>query len=378
MRRALFFALPAAVALVVAALAGATPLRANGSPETYVVLYDANASLESARDAVRAAGGQVLRENLRVGVATATSSNPDFVTDVAATQAVEGAARNAPIGHARSGAAAEAVPRGSGHAPRTPRVAPSAATRGATSPRRTVVSRSPICNGTCNRSTRPPTARTARAGEQQVLVGIIDTGVDGSHPDIAPNFNRRSAGTSRPTSRRRRPLRGGARRFLQRPGRRRRERARHARRQHRRLADQRARHRGRRAEGEHREPARRPGLGLLLPAGDVDALTYAGDSGDRRREHELLHRPVALQLREQPGRQPGGAARAADDRRGDDRALDYAHAPRRDAGRRRGQRRHRPRQPDVRRVEPGLPAREASTTAAVDNSCLSMPTEGDT
>ena len=100
MRRALFFALPAAVALVVAALAGATPLRANGSPETYVVLYDANASLESARDAVRAAGGQVLRENLRVGVATATSSNPDFVTDVAATQAVEGAARNAPIGHA--------------------------------------------------------------------------------------------------------------------------------------------------------------------------------------------------------------------------------------------------------------------------------------
>ncbi len=42
----------------------------------------------------------MLRENLRVGVATATSSNPDFVTDVAATQAVEGAARNAPIGHA--------------------------------------------------------------------------------------------------------------------------------------------------------------------------------------------------------------------------------------------------------------------------------------
>ena len=27
-------------------------------------------------------------------------------------------------------------------------------------------------------------------GRQDVLVGIIDTGVDGSHPDIAPNFDR--------------------------------------------------------------------------------------------------------------------------------------------------------------------------------------------
>ncbi len=29
-----------------------------------------------------------------------------------------------------------------------------------------------------------------QAGDRRVLVGIIDTGIDGSHPDIAPNFDR--------------------------------------------------------------------------------------------------------------------------------------------------------------------------------------------
>jgi lantibiotic leader peptide-processing serine protease len=28
-------------------------------------------------------------------------------------------------------------------------------------------------------------------GRRGVMVGIIDTGVDGTHPDIKPNFNRR-------------------------------------------------------------------------------------------------------------------------------------------------------------------------------------------
>ena len=37
-------------------------------------------------------------------------------------------------------------------------------------------------------------------GDQRVRVGIIDTGIDGTHPDIAPNFDRGSAATSPPTS----------------------------------------------------------------------------------------------------------------------------------------------------------------------------------
>ena len=43
-------------------------------------------------------------------------------------------------------------------------------------------------------------AHAAQAGDKRVLVGIIDTGIDGNHPDIAPNFNRGLSRTSRPTS----------------------------------------------------------------------------------------------------------------------------------------------------------------------------------
>jgi subtilisin family serine protease len=39
-------------------------------------------------------------------------------------------------------------------------------------------------------SVRSDRARTVQPGEQRVKVGVLDTGVDGSHPDIAPNFDR--------------------------------------------------------------------------------------------------------------------------------------------------------------------------------------------
>ena len=64
----------------------------------YVVLYDQSASLAAAREAVEAAGGQIVKENTDVGVATVASGNATFLTDVAAQAALDGAARNAPVG----------------------------------------------------------------------------------------------------------------------------------------------------------------------------------------------------------------------------------------------------------------------------------------
>ena len=73
--------------LLVLALAGVvaatTPGQARPAPRQapardYVVLYAKGASLASARLAVRAAGGTIVRENTAVGVATATSLDPRF------------------------------------------------------------------------------------------------------------------------------------------------------------------------------------------------------------------------------------------------------------------------------------------------------------
>ena len=155
---------------------------------------------------------------------------------------------------------------------------------------------------------------------------------------------------------RRRPVRGGGRQVLLRRARRRRQRPRHARRRHDRRRRQPVRHRRRRAGGRARQPARRPGLRLLLPAADRRRAHLRRRQRDRRREHVVLHRPVALQLPRQPGGLAGRAGAAAARHRRDPARPAVRPQPRRHAGRRRGQRPHRPRQAGVRRHEPGLPA----------------------
>ena len=65
--------------------------------ETYVVLYREHTG--AGRQAVRSAGGTVVKENPAIGLATVTATRPDFLAAAAARQpAHEGAGRNRPIG----------------------------------------------------------------------------------------------------------------------------------------------------------------------------------------------------------------------------------------------------------------------------------------
>ena len=66
----------------------------------YVVLYRSLASATAAKATIKAAGGQVVRENAKLGLATVRSSNANFITAVAGKAGVAGAARNRVIGQA--------------------------------------------------------------------------------------------------------------------------------------------------------------------------------------------------------------------------------------------------------------------------------------
>ncbi|HWC41505.1 MAG TPA: peptidase S8/S53 subtilisin kexin sedolisin, partial [Actinomycetota bacterium] len=66
---------------------------ANGE---YVIAYADGVSAAAGRAAVKAAGGTILKENTRVGVATVKSANPAFLSAAAAQKALVGAARNRP------------------------------------------------------------------------------------------------------------------------------------------------------------------------------------------------------------------------------------------------------------------------------------------
>ena len=171
----------------------------------YVVVYREGAT-DAARAAIAATGGQIVKENAEVGVATVRSSDASFAANISTRNGVEGVAENTIIGSVpaagtrtsrRPRRGREGRPRrADARTRRTP--TPSSVDPIPATDRRQ--SRSPISSGTCSRSTQPPTARTASSGSKRVLVGIIDTGVDGTHPDIAPNFSTSSAATSRPTS----------------------------------------------------------------------------------------------------------------------------------------------------------------------------------
>jgi lantibiotic leader peptide-processing serine protease len=158
---------------------------ANGE---YVVAYADGASAAAARAAIKAAGGTILKENARVGVATVKSSKADFIAAAGKQSALVGAARNRPIGRLPSGVGAprEDVERLT--------AAERAAAKRSASSRGHAPSQEPLADKQWDMrmiDATPSGSYRVNQGRRGVMVGIMDTGIDGSHPDIRPNFNRR-------------------------------------------------------------------------------------------------------------------------------------------------------------------------------------------
>jgi subtilisin family serine protease len=180
----------AALVWVGALASSAGPALAETEQE-YVVLYKADANVGTARQAIARAGGRLVKENLAIGLATATSTNPVFVEAVAAQAGVEGAARSRPIGYAPplSRPKLDEVERVVEEA----RQSLAAAEAGGTTPIGSPPGGDPLSPLQWNMGmidATPSGSYAVQRGNRGVLVGIIDTGIDGSHPDIAPNFNR--------------------------------------------------------------------------------------------------------------------------------------------------------------------------------------------
>ena len=177
-------------ALAVCALVGLAA-SANGASSTtsreYIVLYESGANGKTARAAIADAGGRIVSENAEIGVATVRSSDSSFAGEVARSGAIVGATTNRVIGRApRDGAKLkrDAIEKDTG------------ATRG----------KGFKGGGHSSRNADPLAAAqwdmqmihatkdgsyARQQGSKAVRVGVLDTGIDASHPDIAPNFNGR-------------------------------------------------------------------------------------------------------------------------------------------------------------------------------------------
>jgi subtilisin family serine protease len=198
-RRRRVLALPVGLALTVSlgflptgAASAATdgpsaPAATDGPKLSYVVNTHGGHFTGAVRKAIGKAGGTVVTTYDRIGVIVATSQNPDFAKTVRKVRGVDsaGATRTSPLpaqsttdtGTPREVSAEEI-------AAATAKAKADRAAGGAAAP-------DPL---------EPlqwdlPAIKADRAHEKtlgsgKVTVGVIDTGVDDTHPDIAPNFDR--------------------------------------------------------------------------------------------------------------------------------------------------------------------------------------------
>lgn len=161
----------------------------------YVVLYSPGANLASVAAAVAAAGGTLVSQNAKVGYAIARSSSASFAATMDTSPAVVGAARNRIIGsapqdeRARSG---DVERLGSERRARGRAAAAAAAAADAKAAAAAVPLAEPLASRQWDMrqiGATPAGSYARQPGKAGVLVGVIDTGIDGTHPDIVANFD---------------------------------------------------------------------------------------------------------------------------------------------------------------------------------------------
>lgn len=151
------------------------PAARSGPPGQFLVFY-ADGQQAQALEAIRRAGGAAESTEAKLGYVLAKGSGDAFVDRVGADTSVVGVSADREIGYA------SALDDTGGAARRTgfPDASALSASKGEPlAPRQWDM-----------RMIGADKAHAKQPGSRKVLVAVIDTGIDGNHPDVAPNFNR--------------------------------------------------------------------------------------------------------------------------------------------------------------------------------------------
>ncbi|MFJ6795989.1 S8 family serine peptidase [Streptomyces sp. NPDC091268] len=185
-------ALTASLAFLPAVAASAAPLgntagtAAAATPDTsgpklsYVANLTAYGTVKQAKKSIERAGGTVVTAYEQIGVVVAHSQNPDFAKQLRAQRSLfvsVGATRTAPL------SVVQTTEEGT-----TQQLSAADAAKAAA---QAEPGQEPLeANQWDLRAIRADEAHKINDGSPDVTVGVIDTGVDDTHPDLAPNFSK--------------------------------------------------------------------------------------------------------------------------------------------------------------------------------------------
>jgi hypothetical protein len=162
------FAFP--ISMLLAAPADAAPSEAGGA-DTYIVLYGTHAVPANAATIIKAAGGTLVYSYSQIGVIIARSSNTSFAATLLGDRRIEGVSRT------------------SGFATQIGDV-PGAADTDASVTATPAPGSDPLSGLQWDMDQiQAPAARAINGGSPSVIVGDLDTGLDYTHPDLAPNVD---------------------------------------------------------------------------------------------------------------------------------------------------------------------------------------------
>jgi lantibiotic leader peptide-processing serine protease len=188
--RKLFALLVASLVASVLLIPAATSGPQQVAVQEYVVLYESGASLAAARTAVKRIGGTIVRENRAIGLATIRTSNDDFVTDAVAQRALFGAAQNRSIGTLGPGNRAKFSEERLDEVRKALRGQSAGAYASSAAQGTPFETFAPLQWDMAMIHATKHESHNVQPGRRGVLVGILDSGIDASHPDLAPNLNR--------------------------------------------------------------------------------------------------------------------------------------------------------------------------------------------